>query len=273
MKKILRLCAVWLAAFTMTLPCAAARPVHVTLNGEQISAGESRLIANSTYVPLRSFCAAFGVEDIVWHADSATAVVSAPGLTIHATVGAVWIEVNGRAFHAPDGIRLENGVLMIPIRPLARAFGMTVDWDGSTATAILAATGSGWAKEAEEVYRQDELYWLSRIISAESRGEPLIGQLAVGNVVLNRVASPEFPDSIYGVIFDRKYAIQFTPVANGTIYQAPAESAVIAAKLALEGYTVSPSVLYFLNPALSTSFWIPQNRPYAFTIGTHDFYR
>ncbi|MBQ3127251.1 MAG: cell wall hydrolase [Clostridia bacterium] len=271
MKKILRLCSALLTAAMLTLP-TAARPVTVSLSGETVSAGQTRLIENSTYVPLRSFCAALGVNEVVWDADSGTAVVTAPGLTIRAAIGAVWIEVNGRAFHAPDGVKLVDGVMMIPVRPLARAFGLEVDWDGETSTANLTPTGSGWAAEASSVYDSDDLYWLSRIISAESRGEPLAGQLAVGNVVLNRVASPEFPNTIYDVIFDRKYAIQFTPVANGTIYQTPAESSVIAAKLALEGYTVSSSVLYFLNPDLSTSFWIPQNRTYAFRIGTHEFY-
>ena len=59
-----------------------------------------------------------------------------------------------------------------------------------------------------------DLYWLSRIIYAESGAETLDGQIAVGNVVLNRMASKEFPDSIPGVIFDRVDGIQFEPVEN-----------------------------------------------------------
>ena len=100
----------------------------------------------------------------------------------------------------------------------------------------------------------------------------MLGQIAVGNVVLNRVASPEFPNTIWGVIFDRRYGVQFTPVANGTVYATPTESAVIAARLCLEGVTVSQRALYFLNPAKASSFWIVYNRPFAFRIGTHDFY-
>ncbi len=272
MKKLIRFCAAILTAAALTVPTAAQKPVTVTLDGVPICTDQAQLIDASTYVPLRTFCAAIGVSEIAWDSAVGTATVTAPGLTIKATVGAVWIEVNGRAFHAPDGVRLVNGVMMIPVRPLARAFGLDVAWDAATDTAILTETGAGWAADATAVYREDDLYWLSRIISAESRGEPLAGQLAVGNVVLNRVASDDFPNTIYDVIFDRKYAIQFTPVANGTIYHAPTESAVVAAKLALEGYSLSTSVLYFLNPELSTSFWIPQNRPFAFTIGTHDFY-
>ena len=104
--------------------------------------------------------------------------------------------------------------------------------------------------------REDKLYWLSRIISAESRGEPLEGQIAVGNVVLNRVDSPDFPDTIYGVIFDDRWGGQFTPVRNGTIYQEPTEQSIQAAKLCLEGVNVAKDSLYFLAPALTNNHWI-----------------
>lgn len=76
-------------------------------------------------------------------------------------------------------------------------------------------------------YNADDLYWLARIISAESRGESLDGKIAVGNVVLNRVASSDFPDTIYGVIFDDRWGGQFEPVRNGTIYQTPTEDSVL----------------------------------------------
>ena len=98
------------------------------------------------------------------------------------------------------------------------------------------------------------------------------GQIAVGNVVLNRVRSEQFPNTIYEVIFDRAYGVQFTPTANGTIYCEPDEEAIIAAKLCLEGYTLSEGILYFLNPALSSNFWVPNNRDYVMTIAGHDFY-
>ena len=117
------------------------------------------------------------------------------------------------------------------------------------------------------------MYWLSRIISAEAKGESFLGQMAVGNVVLNRVAHPSYPNTIYGVIFDRKHGTQFSPVSYGTIYQAPTESAVIAAKICLEGYTLSDEILFFYNPRIASTNWIAQNRPYAFTIGNHRFYK
>ena len=127
-------------------------------------------------------------------------------------------------------------------------------------------------KSADKFYREDEVYWLSKIISAESRGESLEGKIAVGNVVLNRVRSAQFPNTIYGVIFDKKFGVQFTPVANGTIYQEPTAESIIAAKICLEGYSLSNDILYFLNPKYSTASWVQSNRPFAFTIGNHSFY-
>jgi N-acetylmuramoyl-L-alanine amidase len=113
------------------------------------------------------------------------------------------------------------------------------------------------------------VYWLSRIISAESKGEPLRGQLAVGNVVLNRVRHRSYPNTIYGVIFERW---QFTPAMNGTIYESPSWLSTIAAKMCLEGYSISNEILFFCNPRTSESSWVVNNRPYAFTLGRHAFY-
>lgn len=261
-------------AFFAALPAAAEMPVpavDVTYGGTLLFPGQSRLIGSTTYVPLRAFCAAMGEDNLTWDAETKTAVLSAPGLTLTAAVGAEWIEANGRCFWTPDGVRLVNDTTMVPVRPLARAFGLEVNWDAE-AGVLLTDTGTGYAAPAEAVYVPEDLYWLSRIISAESRGEPLLGQLAVGNVVLNRAASPDFPDTVHGVIFDRRYAIQFSPVANGTIYHDPTPLSVVAAKLALEGYSLSTGIIYFLNADLATNFWVPQNRPYALTVGCHDFY-
>ena len=94
----------------------------------------------------------------------------------------------------------------------------------------------------------------------------------MNNVVMNRVRSPLYPNTIYGVIFDRRYGTQFSPVSFGTIYNTPSSRSVIAAKLVLDGAVISNDVLFFMNPRLSTTNWIAENRPYAFTIGRHDFY-
>ena len=87
-------------------------------------------------------------------------------------------------------------------------------------------------------YDAGELYWLSRIICAESGAESMSGQIAVGNVILNRVRSSSFPNTVEGVIFDRKDAVQFEPVSNGRVYLPPTSQSVEAAKRALDGENV-----------------------------------
>jgi N-acetylmuramoyl-L-alanine amidase len=157
------------------------------------------------------------------------------------------------------------------MRNAAKTLGISATYDATAKTVSLSGSytppvaGSLW-------YSDDAVYWLSRIISAESRGEPLLGQIAVGCVVLNRVRSSAYPNTIWGVIFDRKNGTQFSPVANGTIYQTPTALSVIAAKICLEGYSVSSDAIFFFEPTASTSSWIEQNRPYLFTIGRHKFY-
>ena len=122
------------------------------------------------------------------------------------------------------------------------------------------------------MYDNDDVYWLSRIINAESRGEPFYGKLAVGNVVMNRVASKQFPDDIKSVIFDDKHGIQFTPVANGSIYNPPSDECIITAKMTLEGYRISGDILYFIAEALAQNLWTVNNCQYVLSVGSHDFY-
>ena len=94
----------------------------------------------------------------------------------------------------------------------------------------------------------------------------------MGNVVLNRVESGQFPDTIPGVIFDRVDGVQFEPVKNGTVYDEPTAQSVEAARRVLEGENVIGDALYFYAPALSQGVWINANRTYAQTIGCHRFY-
>lgn len=251
---------------TGALAISPAAALTVKVDGADLTAG-AILDNGTTYLPLRSAAHRLGEVAVSW--DGAAARVEGQGLSLSARPGELWLKANGRYFYAPGGIRLENGTTLVPARALAAAMGAQVVWDGPSQTVLLT---SGGGVPAQPGYTQDDLYWLSRIISAESQGEPLEGKLAVGTVVLNRVASPDFPDSIYGVIFDRKWGIQFTPVANGTIYQQPTQESVIAAQLVLEGARAAGKSLYFQNPDQTEDRWAPNNRKYVTTIGCHKFY-
>lgn len=128
-----------------------------------------------------------------------------------------------------------------------------------------------WPQASTEASDED-VYWLSRIIHAEAQGESYQGKLAVGNTILNRVRSSQFPNTVKGVIFDTKYGVQYTPTVNGAIYNTPNADSVRAAKEALSGTSVVGNALYFCNPKTSTNNWIMRNRPYYTTIGNHAFY-
>ncbi|MBO5938360.1 MAG: cell wall hydrolase [Clostridia bacterium] len=251
---------------------ADAVPVRVSLDGREVLTDEAVIIRSVTYVPLRSFSELVGADEISWNGRTATATVKHGATTISVADGYYYIVASGRYFYTAEPILNISGRLFVPVRPLAKAFCIDVSWDHASRTVLLRSTGKTLAS-AEAYYNSDDLYWLSRIISAESAGESLYGQIAVGNVVLNRVASRQFPNTIYGVIFDRVGGTQFSPVAMGTIYRAPAVSSVIAAKICLEGTSISDEILFFMNPRIATSNWISKNRPFAFRIGNHDFYK
>jgi N-acetylmuramoyl-L-alanine amidase len=247
------------------------RDVDVRVGSAQLKV-PAKMINSTTYVSVKYFCEALSYCKVSFDSKTRTATVSSDNMYITARANEHYICANGRYLWTDTAlVILDDGRIYAPVRLLARAYGVQVNWHAEsssvTVTGAVVPIMSG-----DRFYDSDKVYWLSRIISAESRGEPLLGQIAVGNVVLNRVKSWEFPNTIYGVIFDTRYGVQFTPVSNGTIYQQPYYLSVIAAKICLEGETVSDRVLYFLEPEISTSFWIVKNRQHAFDIGSHDFY-
>ena len=115
------------------------------------------------------------------------------------------------------------------------------------------------------------LYWLPQIINAEAKGQPMAGMIGVGNVVMNRIASDKFPNSVTSVLYERDYAIQFEPVQNGSIKAQPDERAYIAAYLCLEGYNTVGESLFFVNPAYGSG-WFDRDLQLVKVFGDHNFY-
>ena len=116
-------------------------------------------------------------------------------------------------------------------------------------------------------YTSSDVQLLARLIHAEARGESYTGQVAVGAVVLNRVRSSSFPNTISGVIY-QPYA--FTCVNDGQIKLSPNSTAISAAKDAMNGWDPTYGCLYYYNPKIATSQWI-FSRPTVVTIGNHVF--
>ena len=140
--------------------------------------------------------------------------------------------------------------------------------DGVVGAQTLAALGiNGGGGDLSGGTQSGDLYLLARVISAEARGEPYNGQVAVGAVVLNRVRHSSFPNSISGVIYQSG---AFSCLDDGQFDEPIAESAYRAAQDALNGSDPSGGAIYYFNPATATSKWI-WSRPLIVTIGKHRF--
>ena len=266
MKKRILTAIVAVALFVAVMPLASA--LSLSVDGRTVQ--NVTMYNGTTYVPIRSATELLSPgASVSW--ENGQAVIRSSSLNLTARPGDCYLQANGRILYAAEDVKLVNGSTLVPIRALATALGGTVNWDGRTQK-VTVYSGSGTIQSGEQFYNSSDVYWLSRIINAESSGEPMKGKIAVGNVILNRVASPSFPNTIYDVIFDTNGGTQFQPVANGAINATPSNESVIAAKLCLDGASVAANSLFFLNPAIATSSWISNNRPFVTSIGNHYFY-
>ena len=147
------------------------------------------------------------------------------------------------------------------VRYFQRKNGLTAD--GVVGSATQAALGMS----SPESQQSGDVYLLAKVISAEARGEPYNGQVAVGAVILNRVEHPSFPNTIAGVVYEQG---AFTCMVDGQIDQPIADSAFQAARDALNGADPTGGAIYYFNPDTATSAWI-WSRPLITVIGRHRF--
>ena len=153
------------------------------------------------------------------------------------------------------------------VKYFQRKNGLTVD--GIAGPATLKAMGimtSSSSSSSSSSYNSN-LNLLARVIYGESRGEPYTGQVAVGAVVMNRVKSSSFPNTISGVVYQSG---AFDAVKDGQINLTPNSTATKAAQDALNGWDPSYGAIYYYNPSTATNKWI-WSRPMTVTIGKHRF--
>lgn len=272
-RKIIILISALVAALMLIVPSLTlyANAVEILFDGVTFYDDDRLLINGMTYVPLRNCLQTKFKYDVSWDPKIRTAFITTDSLEISCREGETYIVANGRCLSNGGANIILNGRMYIPLRSLAKALGGEVEWNGAAKSASVTLK-HGFVAPASEFYNKDDLYWLSRIINAESDAEPFNGKIAVGNVVLNRVRSAEFPNNIKDVIFDDKFGVQFTPVSNGSIYNEPNAESVIAAMICLDGYSLTSTSLYFINDALATNHWVSDNCAYVMSIGSHDFY-
>lgn len=141
----------------------------------------------------------------------------------------------------------------------AKALGMST---GGTSSGGSSGGGSGGSNN-------NDLYLLARLVYGEARGEPYKGQVAVAAVVLNRIKSSSFPNSMSGVIYQSG---AFSVVADGQINLSPNETAIKAARDAMNGWDPTGGCLYYYNPAKTTNKWM-LSKPVLLNIGKHAFFK
>ena len=151
----------------------------------------------------------------------------------------------------------------IALKGFQKEYGLTVDGKAGPKTLKAMGISQGTTQGSSS----GDLALLARVISGEARGEPYSGQVAVGAVVLNRVDSPIFPNTISGVIYQNG---AFTCVTDGEFNKPVEDSAYRAARDALNGVDPCGGAIYYFNPATATNKWI-WSRPLIVVIGKHRF--
>lgn len=254
----------------LTNPVSSARRVTVYIDGERYG-GTAVLINNTTFVGIREFTNLAGSGTVSWLPGEGAALVSSRLLSVKAVNGREYIMSNGRCFWGREKNFIVDGTMYVPLRAICSSFAMTVGWNAGEFAAYVTRTGKS-VTAGHEFYDADEVYWLSKIIEAESRGEADARQNS------RRERGPEQSRfkriSQYDLFGHIRPQVRraVLAVADGSINLTPSEESVIAAKICLEGYTVSDSALYFINASSAQDFWVTNNRTYVTTIGNHDFY-
>lgn len=224
----------------------------------------------TTYVALAPMAQALDESaQIGWDAASGSVSVTTAKLTISAKAGQLYMVANGRYLYLPEGVQVINGKTTVPLSALTKAFDAKLSWDAATST-VMVTRGSGAIVSGDQFYNANTLFWLSRVIFAESGNQCLEGKMAVGNVVMNRVASPIFPNTVEGVLSQKN---QFTTWKNGALAdRIPNADSVIAAKLVMDGGVVAETegALYFDGGSRS---WAARNKSCIAVIEDHNFYR
>lgn len=154
------------------------------------------------------------------------------------------------------------------VKSFQRKNGLTVD--GIAGTKTLNAMGiynTSSGSSGTSSSNSTNLNLLSRLVYGEARGEPYSGQVAVAAVVLNRVSSSSFPNTVSGVIYQSG---AFDAVSDGQINMTPDSNAKKAAQDAINGWDPSYGAIYYFNPSTATNKWI-WSRPMTVTIGKHRF--
>lgn len=245
---------------------------YLVVDGVPVSDSVQRKVVKGvTYVSLLEMAKEFDENAVCnWDANTRTATVSTDKLQLTAMGGQLYLVANGRYFYVSETLQTnaEGDGLIVSLSMLAKAFDAELFWNAETDVTSVV-TGSGGILSGDQFYNPDDLFWMSRVVYAESGNQPLEGQMGVAMVVLNRVERPAYPNTILGVLAQQN---QFSVYQNGALaYRTPTENSIIAAKLVMEGGEVEilKNATHFDSLTVS---WASQNLTTIVKIGGHTFY-
>lgn len=258
-----RLLCLWMALtllMGLSVPALAApaSQIPVYVDGQAVENAAAVVDNGVTYVSLYSTTLALRPGS---HLRS-DGMMEGEDFLLAAWPGQAYLACNGRFLYVPGLVRChpETCETLVPVRTLATALGAAVEWkDGG----IYLTTGGAALESGETYYNAADVDLIARVVQHESGNQPLAGKIGVANVILNRVKLPQFPNTVYEVLFQKN---QFTGATNAT----PKAEAVIAAKLALDGANTVGNACWFNG--VGKSFWASRHKSLIVTIGNHSFY-
>ena len=231
--------------------CSGINPeayITIKFNDAMIGTDAAPYIEDGrVFVPLRLIAELSGM-DVNYYPDEKRITITGRNKNIELRICSNIISVNGIEKYIDAQPVINNGRTMIPLRAVSENLGIDILWDTSTLSVLLFKEGAripdGFVQERH--YTDEDLLWLSRIVTAETGWQSFDAKLAVANVVLNRVKTKIFPNTIYGVIFDTNYTVQFPPAhKDGFTCLIPTTESIVAAKMALEGVNNADECLFF----------------------------
>ncbi|HOM02563.1 MAG TPA: stalk domain-containing protein [Acetivibrio sp.] len=245
--------AVFIVLFVIFIGCFEASAItkeiyiSVKVNGNYIKMDNWPYIKDGrTFVSVRFVAEALGAK-VEWDEEDKKVVIKDDYNYIELIIGSKECHINAVKQEMDTSPEISNGRTMVPLRFVSEILGCSVDWNQTTYTVSITKDGIKVPEECiyNRNYTDEDLMWLARIVTVEAGGMSLEGKVAVANVVLNRVKSPSFPNTVYDVIFQKG---QFPPAyKSGFKELVPPDECIVAAKMALEGVNNIGNCLYFNN--------------------------
>lgn len=250
MKRILTII-LTLMLLTSLTPIAAATTIDIKINDQYIASDVSPFVYEGrTMVPLRAITEALGATSVLWDEGQRWAVILYENKQYIFKIDSLRYWINGVPSQTDVGPMMVENRVMVPLRAVAEAMGFEVAWDQRLKIVTITKEEHVVPDRyiTQKTYDEESLLWLARIVTLEGRGISYEAKLAIANVVLNRVASSEYPNTVYDVIKDTGYTVQFPPAHRDDFDSLePTDEAVAAAKAALSGDNNIEGCLYFNN--------------------------